>query len=655
MRTLKPAVLAAMLLAACVAASGEPESQTDDDAQDTSTTAAQQPARQRRFTGTITVTDHPILEGNEVDRYGSVVATVSERQIEDLNAQDLSEALRRVPGVVISRYNLIGAYGGGDGGAVFIRGHGSGRPGAEIATMTDGVPRFVGIWTHPLLDPLSVDFIGSVDVYRSVQPVLLGNMSFGALDMASKRRTSDGSGGRFVGSYGNYDTVIGELEYGGRGDRVDYYLTASYRRSDGHRDNADGLVKALSGKIGYRLSDAWDLSLLLQHTEGDVNDPGVEGLPPAPVVQNYATDGDFVLADLNHAQGAWQGHVKVYLDRLDADWLQWSGEQFTTITESRNYGLRIRETVAPWTGGELVLGLDHDIYGGRSWERRVAGDGPITDLDFRNTAPYLMLSHVFGRRVTVTPSVGVRYNDSRFFGGEWGGQAGVKIGLGGQAFYANFAHGFNLPGVYAAAFYGGWGRGDQWQDLEAETVDHVEVGWLARLGESIRLDVSVYRDQVDNAIRFVPPPPPPPQFANIGAYDAQGVELSLQAEVSSRIAVFVGGTWSDSDPADVPNLPSLTAVGGLSWTAANGLRLNADAEWVDERLVLNPRFSSVQAMVGGYLLINGRAGLPLRWLGLDTDGEIFIAGQNLADESYEYRIGYPMPGRTWSLGIDVGF
>jgi iron complex outermembrane receptor protein len=611
------------------------------------------------FRGTITVTERPIVEGNEVDRYGSIVATVTERQIDDLYAQELSSALRRVPGVVISRYNLIGAFGGGDGGALFIRGHGSGRPGAEIATMTDGVPRFVGIWTHPLLDPLSLDTVDRIDVYRSAQPVLFGNMAFGAVDMVSKRWSGSGSGGRFVGSYGSHDTLIGTVEYGGRSDTLDYLVTASHRHSDGHRDNADGTVQSVSGRVGLRLSDAWDLSVLVQHSSGDVNDPGVEGAPPAPIVPNYATDSDFVLTEVRHAHGEWNGHVKLYYDAADADWLQWDAAadaRFTTVTRSTNYGVRLHETVVPWTGGELVLGLDHDVYGGETYEARPAGDGPRTDLHFRNTAPYAMLSHVFGDEVTVTPSVGVRYNDSRYFGGEWGGQAGLKVGFGGNAVYANYAHAFNLPGVYAAVLYGGWGRGDQWQDLEAETVDHVEVGWLAAVTDRVQLDVSLYRDEVSNAIRFVPPPPPPPLFANIGEYDVQGVEVSLQAQINQRLALFLGGTFNDPDPADVPNLPRTTAVAGMSYSAASAWRLNVDLEWVDDRYVLNPRFAPGQAHVDGHLVVDGRLGLPIRWLGLGgMDGEIFVSGQNLGDERYEYRPGYPMPGRTVNVGLDVSF
>jgi len=610
------------------------------------------------FKGSITITDRPILEGNEVDRYGSIVATVSRLQIDDLYAQDLSAALRRVPGIVISRYNPIGAFGGADGGAVFIRGHGSGRPGAEIVTMTDGVPRFVGIWTHPLLDPLSVDSMGAIDVYRSAQPVLFGNMSFGAVDMISKRFTEAGRGGRFVGSYGTNDTVIGEVEYGGRGEWIDYYLTASHRQSDGHRENAGGTVEALSGRIGLRLSESWDLSFLLQHTEGDVNDPGVVGAPARPIVENYATDGDFVLATLSHGAGPWSGHLKLYYDDLEADWRQWDGsasEQFTTLTYSDNYGVRLREKATPWPGGELVLGFDHDIYGGETFERRTTGDRPPTDLHFRNSAPYAMLSHAFGGRVTVTPSVGLRYNDSRYFGGEWGGQAGVKVGFSGHAMYANYAHAFNLPGVYAAVLYGGWGRGDQWRDLEAETVDHLEVGWLAALSDRVQVDISAFRDEVENALRLVPPPPPPPRFANIGAYDVRGFEISLRADVSDRLGLYVGGTLNDADPEDVPNLPKSTMVGGLSWTASTAWRLNLDAEWVGDRYILNPRTTQDQAEVDGYVLLNGRAGIPLRWLGLGIGGEIFIVGENLADEDYQHRIGYPMPGRTINVGLDVSF
>jgi hypothetical protein len=75
---------------------------------------------------------------------------------------------------------------------------------------------------------------------------------------------------------------------------------------------------------------------------------------------------------------------------------------------------------------------------------------------------------------------------------------------------------------------------------------------------------------------------------------------------------------------------------------------------VTDNPILNPPFAPGQAKVDGNLLVNGKAGIPLRWLGLQVGGEIFVAGQNLAAEEYELRIGYPMPGRAWNPGIDIG-
>jgi len=617
-----------------------------------------EPAPPRAFRASITVEDSPIVESSRIDVSGSLVTTVAEQQIDDLYAQDLTSALRRVPGVVISRYNPVGAYGGGDGGAIFIRGHGSGRPGGEITMLTDGIPRFVGIWTHPLIDVANIDSVHSIDIYRSAQPVMIGNMAFGAVNMATPRRTAFGSGGRFTGSYGSYDTVIGNLEYGGRGESLDYYLTAAYRSSDGHRDNADGEIAAVSGRFGFQLSDIWDFSVFYEHTSSSVSDPQMVGAPPIPLVPTYDIENDFVLATVGHDRSRWSGTVKLYLDAGTFDWLQWSGAEqhgFRSITDSTNYGVRWRETVAPWNGGELVFGLDHDIYGGKFVERHPEDDRLASDLEFRNTAPYAQLSHTFGKEISVTPSIGVRYNDSRYFGNEWGTQAAVNIGFAGHVIYANYAHGFNFPGVYAAVQYSGWGRGDQWQDLEAETIDHLELGWLSSHDRSLHLTVSLFRDEVDNAIRFVPPPPPPPLFANIGAYTVNGVEVSLQAQPTERLALFIGGTYSDSNPETVPNLPRATAVGGATWNGRSGWRCNLDLQWVDDRYVLNPRFASGQAAVDSYFLTNAKLSLPWRLLGLDINGSIFVFGENLTDEEYEHRLGYPMPGRMLQVGIEVEF
>ncbi|MDR2845195.1 MAG: TonB-dependent receptor plug domain-containing protein, partial [Puniceicoccales bacterium] len=82
-----------------------------------------------------------IIQGTVTDTFAADSTLVTRRQIEDLGSMDIGSTLRTVPGVTISRHNIAGSYGGGGGGAIFIRGLGASRPGGELITLYDGVPR----------------------------------------------------------------------------------------------------------------------------------------------------------------------------------------------------------------------------------------------------------------------------------------------------------------------------------------------------------------------------------------------------------------------------------------------------------------------------------------------------------------------------------
>ena len=156
-----------------------------------------------------------------------------------------------------------------------------------------------------------------------------------------------------------------------------------------------------------------------------------------------------------------------------------------------------------------------------------------------------------------------------------------------------------------------------------------------------------------DALRFDPSPPPPPSFANVGAYTVVGAEGTLTARLSDRVAIFVGGTHLDTDPAAVPNAPEWTWVGGANVVFGSGWKASVDAEWVDSQQVLNPRYASGPTAVEAYALLNGRLARSFTVGVLPV--EAFVAGENLGDSEYEYRPGYPMPGRSWSTGLDVRF
>lgn len=609
---------------------------------------------------TVAVTSPPILEVS-LDRYSSKITTLSTEQIVEMNAADLSSALRHVPGVTVSRYGLVGSFGGDDGGAFFIRGHGSGRPGAQIVTMVDGIPRFVGVWTHPILDMMPIDAAGRLEINKSPQPVLGGNMSFGSVNLVSKIATEAAGQAEVAASYGSFDTYAASAQGGQRTDDYDVYGLVSTRRSNGHRPNADGSTTALYARAGLAVEKHWPVSLVVHHDRGWAHDPEPVGVK-LPIVERFETNDTLSILTLENRYEATSGFVKLFIEDGSLDWRQWTGappakkpQQLNTLTDYLNYGLRARQVFQAFAGNEVLAGFDADWYGGEV-EDLYAAQGSIDTprTTFRNLAPYAMVSQTFGESVPVTASAGVRYTESRDFSAVWAGQAGLKAQAGGQTFFANYARGFNYAGVYSKIFAQRWGAAS-YTGLNPELVDHYEIGWTGRLTDRLSIETSFFHDEVRDALRFSPPPAKPPTILNIAQYRQNGAEASLQALPLDNLRLFLGGAWLDPNRADIPNAPAWSASAGLAWELAKQWRFNLDYQFVDDQVTLNSRFGSPIKTVEAYHLVDARVAWiwrPANWV---QELEISLSADNLLDENYELRPGYPMPGTVWTLGLRTKF
>ena len=143
-------------------------------------------------------------------------------------------------------------------------------------------------------------------------------------------------------------------------------------------------------------------------------------------------------------------------------------------------------------------------------------------------------------------------------------------------------------------------------------------------------------------------------FANLGDFTIRGAEASLSIAPSQSVAVFAGATYLDPSPTDVPNAPKWSLVSGLSCLPIEHVRLSLDAEWVDTQAVLNPRYATSQTRIDSYFLLNLQAGYRLPF-GSRAAAELYVAGENLTGSKYEYRPGYPAPGRVLSAGVELWF
>ena len=266
----------------------------------------------------VQVVGSPVVEAQRVDAFASLATEVSEAQVRDLNALDLSSALRRTPGVTVSRFNPVGSFGGDEGGAVYVRGMGASRPGSEIKTFVDGIPFYMGVWNHSLLDLLPVNGMQGISVLKGPQPQRFGN-TFAAIELTPKRAVREGLGGQLRLTAGSFSTVTEQAELSWRHDGTELLLAQGAARSDGHRDTADGRLSNLMINASQRLDAHWRLGLLLLGADNRASDPGEEGAP-ASRTGSFDTRGALTALSLEHRHAGSQGRLQLYSNHGDSDW-----------------------------------------------------------------------------------------------------------------------------------------------------------------------------------------------------------------------------------------------------------------------------------------------------------------------------------------------
>ena len=180
--------------------------------------------------------------------------------------------------------------------------------------------------------------------------------------------------------------------------------------------------------------------------------------------------------------------------------------------------------------------------------------------------------------------------------------------------------------------------------LKQETLTAYEIGYSGVLNRRATVSAAVYWNKTDDAIAFTPvaaysasnPPPGwplPPQFVppgvltsrftyvNLGSIKDKGLELGVDAVVTSAVSVFTNYSFQAKP---VVAFPAPFSINDVNWPAKNRLNMGVNvntsrylgslsvnvtdsAYWQD---VLDARFAGT---TDSFTLVNGTAGV--KWLG----------------------------------------
>lgn len=617
----------------------------------------------------ITVMGSPIIEANSLDKFSANSNSITESQLRDLNAIDLPSALRHTPGVEISRYDQIGSYSGNQGGGVYVRGIGVSRPGSEIKTYVDGVPVYMGLWNHPLLDLLPVNGMQSITVYKGPQPQVNGN-NFASVNLSTRRATEHGVHGGGSVSAGSFGTSVVKANIEGRQDNFDFMLAGGHGQSNGQRPNSNGTLDNATGRLALKVNDNWSVGASFISSNSTSGDPGRNTLPifNTPGAMPLASNGvardtaamNMFTAFVSHQHGDSHGELRVY-DTNGKNNLTNDAVWGTFNSNFKMSGLHWTETLTPWSGGTVVAGIEQDRISGNVFGPNTGGL-QVAMPQFTVTSPHVAVSQAIPLNAdwVLVPSAGVRTYSHSQYQSQTAPHAGVSLISEKVTLFANVSRGVNYPGLEGAGLQAAMPfmfLGTTWKQLKPETLDHKEVGIKFTPGEQTQIDLSLFQDDIKNRyvydLAFGTT-----TFFNQGGYQTRGAELTIKQQLARDWKVFAGLTTLNSSLSTLPYAPKTAVTLGLNGQVEQ-FRIAFDMQHQSNMYGLNldrniNAMSQVSTMpVAAFTVANVRLGYPMASLG--KKGEVFVAAENLFNTTYAYNPGYPMPGRSMQVGLAASF
>ena len=576
------------------------------------------------------------------------VSVVGRAKIERSNEPSLLPLLtEQVPGLFVTGRGIMG-YGvsGGAAGQMSVRGVGgasqAGVPTTGLLVLVDGHPQYAGLMGHPIADACQSMLAERVEVVRGPASTLYGsNAMGGVINIVTRRMQEDGVRTHARLGYGSFNTFQSEATNRIRKGRFSSVVGASYNRTDGHR--ADMGFEQYGGyaKLGYEISEAWNVLADVNLIHFNASNPG-EIFDPLIDNDQRITRGMASVAvenDYGHTSGSlsffanWGNH---WID----DGYHPGGEplDYRFLSRDRMLGVSWFQSVRLFEGNRLTVGADYFHFGGRSWNRYLDGRcEPLVDkmqdevagyADFRQTvAPWLTLD------------AGVRIDHHSHVGTEWVPQAGVSFSLPhGAEIKLRAAKGFRYPTIREMYMFRPANP-----DLKPERLWSYELSYAQRLLDGrLFYGVNLFYIDGENLIMRMPVDGRPTNV-NTGRVENAGAEAQIAYRISSEWSVEANYSYLHMEHPVLAS-PEHKLYGSVDW---------AKGRWTVS--------TGVQYVAGLYkslepseredfVLWNLRASFRA------TDWLTFWArGENLLAQRYEINAGFPMPRATVLAGVNLSF
>ncbi len=568
--------------------------------------------------------------------------------IDRLQPTSLTDLLKRVPGVQIAPTGGRGSLPG-----VYLRGTTSAQSlvlvdGQRIANATSG---------DSGLQYLNVDQIERVEVLRGSRSVIYGSDAMGGvIQVFTRRNAEQGLQPRLTLGVGSHQTWERSLGLSGGDERTRFNLGASLDDtagidsthasfpSDGDRDAYR--TQSISLNLSHSFSDEWAAGFNLLDNRGkseydnsfgryDVATGQSVGQKP---YTDYTVSSASGYVDARLSEG-WQSRLELgHSENRDTkrDTLSDDFSVFNTYRDSVN-----------WQNDLTLDDRNSLILGGDWYEDRFHGSTTFSENSRWNRAAFVQ--HRFHGEWFST-ELGLRRDQNQQFGSQnsWSGTLSLPINPDNELLLS-YSEGFRAP-TFNDLYYPDTQYSNP--NLLPETSKSYELQWRSQLTDQTRLEASLYRTDLSDAIILDSTSKP----QNVASARINGVEATLKQELFG---------WQGNLGVSIIDPRDRDTGHTLARRARRTLSLDLDRQF--DTLGLGASWQAIsnsydaqnnQNRLGGYALL----GLRSRWA-VTREVSVSLNVDNLLDRQYaraRYSFNaadfsnnqdYREEGRTWRLGL----
>lgn len=562
------------------------------------------------------------LEREERQDIPGSVTVIDREEIRDRQATEILEVLRTVPGL-----DIVQSGSPGKVVSLFSRGAESDQTLVLWNGMKLNDPFFAGFdWAF-----MPTDGVDRVEVVRGPFSSLYGSEAVGGVVQVFSAR-QDGGGVRLEGgsdSYGRLGVAWGS-EIGST--RVD--VSGHLRQGDGAADNDFYDGQSVMTRVAWAPDRDSQLGLIVRLTDSEVGIPVASGVETPR--RRQESDSVQLALPYEVAIGRWQ--VSAAATSLQSDFRFTDPDAVFSLnrTDAERTGVRGVATYRGESDYWFAIGADWD-------EDEVSNDSNFgVNLENESRSNYSFFGEVQKAWGPVRLDLGIRQDEDEYFGGEVSPRIGVLTDIGGSIqLFANYGEAFRAPSL-GELFFPFFGN----PDLEPETSESVELG--------VRFDTERWGGQLayfDNEFDNLIDSDPLTFIAtNIGRAETSGLEVEIEYR-HGMTQIRLNATFLDTENlATGESLLRRPEESGSLWVAVRPgeLTFSLVGRFVGDREDLDPVTFSRVANEDFFI-----ADLGATWQASSTVAPYARIG-NLLDEEYEEVLGFPSPGRSLVIGLEVG-